>query len=411
MSAPQAVAHRAAVFAALEGLSLLVGFLMQPLLMRTLGLDNYGSYALACALGVLAYTLTDFGANLAAVTRGIELAPDSSAAHRHVWAVQGVKALAGGAIVLAGLAWAMVSHTPQAQVNAIAMTIGAASAWSFPMWFLFSRQKVLTIAASLLAARVLCLGAAVLVVAGPAQLPWALLFTLGAPLLGALIVLGDPDVRAHVRPCLPSNCELRAAAKDGLAMLWLSGHGVMSAAVFQSLLFALTSSATLGLFAAADRVRAGVQGLFTAFGSAVFPHFVQRRVGVGVDKEEEVWALLRLQVTVAAVVALALIGLAPDIVRIVLGTEFSDAAHVLRVLSLALVTTTLLAGLGLQVMLPRRLGRYYTAATLAVLLVQCMALLAFAPGLSEVAAAVAVVASEGAVALILCALMWRRRRA
>lgn len=402
------VARRAALFAALEGLSLFVGFLMQPLLMRALGLAAYGSYALACALGVLAYTLTDFGANFAAVTRGIELASDEAAARRHVWAVQSVKALAGAGTVLASLVWALVAGTAQAQAIALAMAIGAASAWSFPMWFLFSRQKVLSIAASLLLARVVCLGAAFAVVQGPAQLGWALLFTLGAPLLGTLIVMADADLRAQWPPCKPKRDELQAAASSGLAMLWLSGHGVMSAAVLQSLLFSMTSSATLGLFAAADRVRAGVQGLFTAFGSAVFPRFVQHGVEGDAAAGARVWPLLRLQFVVAGGVALALVVGAPEIVRIVLGPQFGAAVDVLRVLALALLTTTLLAGLGVQVMLPRRMGRMYTLATVAVLGLQCLAMMAVAPGLGAAGAAGAVVASEGVVALVLWGRLRRR---
>ena len=402
------VASRAALFAALEGLSLFVGFLMQPLLMRALGLATYGSYALACALGVLAYTLTDFGANFAAVTRGIELADNPAAARRHVWAVQSVKALAGAATVLVGLGWAWIAGTAQAEAVALAMAIGAAAAWSFPMWFLFSRQKVLSIAASLLLARVVCLGAAFVVVQGPAQLSWALLFTLGAPLLGALIVMGDAELRAQLPPCRPRRKDLRDAASSGLAMLWLSGHGVMSTAVLQSLLFGMTSSATLGLFAAADRVRAGVQGLFTAFGSAVFPRFVQYRVDGDEAAGTRVWSLLRLQLVAAGGVALALVLGTPEIVRIVLGPQFEAAVGVLRVLALALLTTTLLAGLGVQVMLPRQMGRQYTLATLGVLSLQCLALMVVARQ-GAVGAAAVVVLSEGIVGSVLWVQLRRRR--
>lgn len=408
MNPTGALASRAMLFAGMEGLSLVVGFLMQPLLMRALGPAMYGSYALACALGVLAYTLTDFGFNYAGVKRAVELSRDASAAHRHFWAVQAVKACAGGAAVLLGAWWAAMADTPQARLIALAVAVGSAAAWCFPMWFLLGRQKVIWTSSSMLAARVICLGAVAWTVHGPSQLGWAVLLTLGAPLLATVLLLADREVRAQLRPCAPRREDLRDAAMAGVSMLWLSGHGVASAAVAQSLLMSTTNSSTVGLFAAADRVRAGLQGLFAAFGVAVFPRFVQQQVEGDVGGQARVWSLLRLQLAAALLLGLPVFIWAPEIVRFVLGVQFGDSAPVLRVLVVALLGTTALAGLGVQVMLPRGQGLQYTLATLGVLGLQCAGVLLLAPRLGASGAAWALVLSEGFVALVLLVALTRR---
>ncbi|MDZ7592763.1 MAG: hypothetical protein U5L05_19235 [Rubrivivax sp.] len=192
-------------------------------------------------------------------------------------------------------------------------------------------------------------------------------------------------------------------------MLWLSGYGVASAAVFQSLLLSSTTSATLGLFAAADRVRAGVQGLFTAFGSAVFPRFVQDQVEGYAVGQTMVWPLLRLQVVAALLAGLPIFIFAPEIVRVVLGPQFLESAPVLRVLAFALLSTTMLAGLGVQVMLPCGLGPHYTLATLTVLALQCLWLLLLVPRHGATGAACALVFSEGIVAVVLLMTLARRK--
>ncbi|MDZ7592762.1 MAG: hypothetical protein U5L05_19230 [Rubrivivax sp.] len=156
--------------------------------------------------------MTDFGFNFAGVKRHVELARDSDAAHRHFWAVQTVKTLAGGATLLFGLAWSAVAGTQQARLIALAVAVGSAAAICFPMWFLFGRQKVIWISSSLLVARVSCLLAVVIVVQGPPQLQWAVIFTLGAPMLAAIFLLADLEVRAQLRPCLDKlgqNCAPR----------------------------------------------------------------------------------------------------------------------------------------------------------------------------------------------------------
>jgi O-antigen/teichoic acid export membrane protein len=218
----------------------------------------------------------------------------------------------------------------------------------------------------------------------------------------------DADLRAQLRPCRPARAELRDATHSGLSTLWLSSQGVVSAAVIQSLLMASCGSATLGLYAAADRVRGGVQGLFTAFGTAVFPRLVQQRLQGHAAGQRTAWSLLRLQLLAAAVGALALLAGAPAVVAVVSGPAYVDTVPLLRVLALTLISTTLLSGLGLQLMVPQGQTRLYGRAMLLLLLLQVIALAALAPARGALGAAWALLLCEGAVGLALLVFMVRR---
>lgn len=406
MNAGRAHTSHALLFAALEALSLLVGFLMQPLLMRAFGPGAYGQYALALSLGIVAATVTDFGFNLSGIVRAVELAGDAAQARRHFWAVQGVKALAGAATVaLAAIALTLAGGTEQPGVI-VAMVMGAAAAWCFPGWYLLSRQRLLTVACSLLLARLLCLAAVAAWVREAHQVPLALVLTLAAPALAGLFVIGAGELRAVIRPTPPGAHLWRQVWRDGLSTLWLSVQGVVSSAALQGLLFVLAGSTVLGLYAAADRVRAGVQGLFTAFGTAVFPRLVQQQVQRRPGAHAQAGQLLRLQLFAATVVALVLALLAPQVVRFISGPGFDAAVPVLRVLALSLPGSIALAVLGLQILVPRGRTREFSIAMVVVLLLQVGLLPLLVPPLGATGAAWALLACEGGVAAVLA---WRLR--
>ena len=93
---------------------------------------------------------------------------------------------------------------------------------------------------------------------------------------------------------------------------------------------------------------------------------------------------------------------------LVSGTQFDGAAPVLRLLALALLSSTLLAALGVQVMLPRGWSRQFSIATVAALLLQCLALVALVPAFGAPGAALALLLSE---ATVVAGLLWWLRRA
>ena len=410
MSAHGAPWRGPALVTAVEGLSLLVGFVAQLLLMRALGPASYGGYVLACAVGVLVATATDFGFNYAGVQRAVELRDDESARHRHFWAVQACKAVLGALATLLVVLLAPPLAGPHAGNVLLASALAALAALCFPAWYLLARQQALRMALSLLLARGLCCLAMAWLVRAPEQVALAVALTVAAPLLAAPGALLQADLRRRLRHPLFDVAALRRSFLLGATTFWAASLPGLAAAVVQALVLACGSATVLGLYAAADKVRAALQGLFLAFGTAAFPASVRHFT----DDRRQGWhqglRLLRLQLAVAVAVALPLALWPHEIVRLVSGPAFADAAPVLRLLALAVVTSTLVATLGVQLLIPLGRAGLYTRATAAGLALHVLALVLLVPRLGATGAALALVLADLAAAALLLPALRRMER-
>lgn len=356
--------------AAVEGVSLLVAFLAQPYLMRTLGPAAFGTYVLACAAGLLAATITDFGFNYAGVREALALRDDAAASHRLFWRVQLAKLVVGLACAAAGLLLAHANGGPLPLAGAVAL--GAASALLFPAWHLLAVGRAVLLSLALLAGRLISLAGLLLFVRGSEDLAAAVAWTLAAPLLAAPLTLADATLRGHLRWVAVGPREVWSALRLGSATAWIAVLPTATSALVQSLIAGLASTSTLGVYAAADKLRSALQGLFVAFGVAAFPASVAAAGRANTTRAAG--GALWPHALLAAAVAVPLAMLAEPVVATVSGPGFEAAAPVLVVLSLALVTGTMLQASGVQWLLPAGRAGLYAAAAAVGLAVHLLAL-------------------------------------
>ncbi|MBZ8141416.1 hypothetical protein CLD22_16105 [Rubrivivax gelatinosus] len=374
---------------ALEAASLVVGFLTQLLLMRSLGPAAYGQCVLAVAVGVGVCTLADFGFNYAGTRQAVLWADEPLRRQRLFWAVQAVKAAVGSAALL------LLALLPGTAAMLPAAALAVLGALLFPTWYLMARRRLVPTAAALLAGRVAMLLAIAAAVRGPGDAVLASALNSSAALVALAVAARDPELRA-LRPCRPRAPELVQAWTLGLSTLWVNAVPALGAALVQALIGQLGSHATLGQYAAADKVRAGIQGLFTALGQALFPGSVRAEVG-GRRGQRLAPALLLL----AALAALPLV-LAPGaIVAVVAGPGYEAAADALRVMSLAVLSSTAVTAFGLLDLVSRGQDAAFARAIAAGLTAQVAALLLLVPALGASGAAWALfIADAAALALI-----------
>ncbi len=391
---------RAAQYGALEAGSLAVGFLLQALLMRALGPSAYGTYALAGALGVLALTVTDFGFNVAGVRMQVTLGEteghSGSAARRLFWSVQLVKAMVALLVMALGWGWSKVQGGDDAVGWALGM--GAAAAWAYPSWRLMALDRAVPMGLSLLLMRVTALLAASFWPPGPPGVHWAVALTFGPQLVAGLALWAlDPGLRPVRRPCKPDQQSILKAGRAGLGALWLGLQPLVSAAVLQAVLLQAGGALVLGWYAAADRVRAGLQGLFTAFGAAVFPQLLGRSPS---NTPLNGQGLVRMQVGLAFIAAASLSLAAPWVMARVSGTGYTPSVSVLQILAWSLLTSTALGALGMQRLVPAGAQRLLGQALAGLLLAQCVGIALAVPLAGATGAAMVLVASEALAALL-----------
>ena len=384
---------------ALEALSLLVGFLMQPYLMRVLGPAAFGSYVLTVSIATLAATLTDFGFNFAGVQRAIELSGDDVRGHRHFWCVSLCKAAVGAAALLVIVPLCVALNSPLALGIALASSAAVVAAVLFPTWWLLATDRLLLMAGALLVARTVGLGLVLWGVHGPEDTLWAATLTVGAPMLAAgLCLVIDSELRGRLRWQSATLAEWLTVLRLGASTAWVASLPSLSAALVHGLVGSLGSTATLGQYAAADKIRAAIQGLFTAFGHASFPGSVKRLRGPDAGAA---WPLLKAQVLISATAALPLFVFADEVVLWVSGPHFDEAGSALRLLALALVSSTFVAALGVQVLLPLKLVLRHATAMLGGLAVHALALALLVPRWGAPGAAAALLVADACAALLM----------
>lgn len=382
---------------ALEALSLVVGFLTQLLLMRQLGPAGYGECVLAVAVGLGVTTLTDFGFNIAGTRQAVGWTDDAAARHRLFWSVTATKACVGlAAVVLLALLPGSAALLPAAAASAL----GAAL---FPTWYLTARGRLVVNAATLLGGRLAVLLAVAALVRRPGDAGLAAVLNCLPALVALLLLMREPELRAVWRPLAITFADLRQAARLGLPALWIGAVPALGGAMVQALIGHLGSAATLGEYAAADKVRAGIQGLFTALGQALFPASVARHAA-GNGGARLAPTLLGL----AGLAALPLVLVPQQIIAVVAGPGYEAAAGAIRVMGLAVVSSTAVTAFGLLGLLARGLDGAYVRALLAGLAAQAAALAWLVPAHGATGAAWTLFIAD-AVALTLIGTVARRR--
>ncbi len=374
--------------AGLEAASLVIGFLTQTYLMRTLGAAGYGQCVLAVAISLGLGTLTDFGFNYAATRQAVHWAEDPIARHRLYWSVIATKVCIGTSALF------IVALLPQATDLLPATATAIAGAIAFPTWYLLARHLLLQMAGALLAARAAMLLMITVFVAGPADVVIASVLNCAAPLAALVLVMGHRELRPMLRPRRVHRAEIAETFRLGLSTAWITTMPALGSALVQTLIGTLGSHATLGQYAAADKIRAGIQGLFTALGQALFPIIVARqRAGTSAAR------LPTLLLAMATIAALPLTMIPKVMVTFVAGEGFGEAAEALRVMSLAVIGSTAATAFGTLGLVARQQDAAFARAVTVGLLVQAGGLVALVPAFGAVGAAWALVIASAATLL------------
>lgn len=392
----------ASMVTAVEGLSLLVGFIAQPFLMRALGIEAYGEYVLALSVGTLASTLTDFGFNYAGVQRSTAAREDPDRLARYFWAIQSTKVMVGSALVtLAGLLL-LVSSWAESYMLVVAVTVGVLSAVSFPAWHLLSLGRLMTLAWTLLLGRSICLLAIVAFVGSSNDRYWALILSLGAPLVSAAVL--RVFYRNLIRvPWSPIGArDLFDTLRVGLSSLWIAGVPAVQGALVPVMVLYVTSGNTLGLYASADKIRAGVLGLFLAFSSSMFSGSLATSITESAAQtRSRAWRVAGQTSLLAGLAALPLVLVPEALLTLISGPMYLGASEALRWMGVVVILSAFNQALVLHFL--AQAGRYGTAfaAVVSSLVVYCLVMLAWAGPYEAWGAVVCMLFAESLLCILL----------
>ncbi len=394
----------------LEVLSLLMALVTLPYLMRVLGPVAFGKYAFGVAAAGVLSACVDYGFNQFGPKAVSRITTDGEQRATIFWAIQYTKLQLAAAAVpaLAGLAWVLGLHDNYAAVLPPAVA-GVAASLLFPQWFLQGAQRYRTLAASAAAARVLAALATMVFVTSPNDAPLAVTLQACTGVVAGLLALCDGGYRVAIRWHKPARGGSRYYLRAG-GPLFLSTAAVSAYTTAVPLVIALLATpATVGLFGAADKMRAAVQSIVASVGVAAFPQFslwMKEDRARGLKAARKV---LVLQCALAILAIAAMLMLAEPAILLAVGTSFLPAVPVAQVLVFCIFCTAVSNTLGMQIMLPLNMDRAFSGILSLCAAVGLLAVWLLCSRWQAMGVALAVLGTEALVALLMALTLWHRK--
>ena len=408
-AAGPAAVRGATVRVAGYGIGVVLSVVSAAVLLRYLGVEDYGRYATIFSLMTIVSGVTEAGsANIGVRELSVRPEHEHRAVTRNLQGLRLTLTFAGCVIALlfavaAGYEDAMVLGTALAAAGLLITVLGST------LWIpLLAELRLGVVTVLELIRQVVTVGALVGLVAAGAGL--ALLLGAQIPVAIALVVSSVIAVRssALLRPAFHWS-EWRRLFADSVPYAAATAIGILYSYVTVVIMSLVATETEVGLFSAAFRifiVIAGVPGLLVA---SAFP--VLARAGRD-DHERLQYGLQRLfdmfAVLAAGAALLTAVG-APVAIEVVAGADYAGAVDVLRIQALALMGTFFLA-LGAFALLALRLHAALVVANIAGLVVSSALTFALAPEFGAEGAAVANLVGEIVLATLYLAWLWRRAR-
>lgn len=389
--------------------NLVVPLITLPYVSRVLGSDGFGLVAFSQSLSFLLGLVIGWGFDQSA-SRDVAVKRDDPGGLSSLTAqIVGARLILSlVALIIAAIVYLTSSTTRGSPEFVLMAWVAAVATGLTPLWFFLGLERLRAPSSIALGVRVVAAGLTFVLVqnSGDAWIVMAL-FT-GSAVAGALITSGMllRSVglrRPSVRPAL-------SAIRAGTAMF----AGIAGLSLYTSmnvvLLGFLGTRAEVAHFSAAERVVRSAIQLLQPITTAAYP-----RITYLESSGNQRRAVRLLLIGAGLVLSIALVGgavlflLAPELIRLIFGPQFADAAGVLRVLCALLPITTMAYVAGTWLMVKRQ-DRRIMQITLAggVLNIALAPLLVHLAGINGMA--VSVVCAEFAV-MVLAIIVAARRGA
>lgn len=366
-----------------------------PYLARVVGVDGFAVIGLAAAIGSVVGLVIDWGFGFTAVQAVAAARDVPGEVNRIIWNTIAAKALLAIPVLFALVASVELLVADQLTRVAIIVCGLGLVAGSFGVdWALRGLERFDKSASASIAGRVVVLPCYFLLVQSEQDIVWAVAIQTGAGVVSAAISWSMVWNAGHLSWPTWSISGAARQIRGGSAVFMsqlVAPLGTGSGVVMLTL---LSTTNQLGLFAGSDKIRVALQRplapMFAVFFSRI--SFMVEHDSARVPTT--VGRVIAVQFSIAVVVAIGMVVLSEPLVRILLGSQFSDAIPVVQVFAISIVSTAMNGCLNQMIMLPMNMRRAHglTMTSGALMAVLLMAPCTFMWG--AIGSAIALVCSE-----------------
>lgn len=343
----------------MQGANYLIPLMTFPYLTRVLGVNQFGVYAFILTLSQYFVLVTDFGFNLSASKRIAQANGDKKTISEIYWATISAKCLIGilcGSVVLAIYFFNVNNPDYNGVIFILFAIVGSVFT---PIWFFQGIEKISALTLTNITSRAMAIPLILWLVTSTDDVNLAILVQGAVAILAATISQVLVYRSGTIIKINFSLAATLAQLKESLP-LFISTVAIslytMSTPVILNL---VSNSYEIGLYGSADRLRGALIGLFLVIGSAIYP----RINNLFVTDKVAMYQLLRKIIIAKCSFALTIIAgvwlFAPQLVALLLGTEFIVAADVLKVMSIQFFTVLMSIAMANYLLLPFGYRREY----------------------------------------------------
>lgn len=399
------------MMAILQMANILFPLLVTPYLLRTLGVSQFGVYAIAQAVAAYALLVADYGFNLSAVKEIASSRNEKEEVSAIFWNVFFAKMVLaiGGTVVILILPFVDVYFFSMKYV----LYAGIPLIWGtvvFPQFFFQGIERMGFITLSMLAARGVNLVLILILVRDSADVAVAnLLMSMVTVVAGFFSIIFIYKNKLVKKP-IASRVFVIKTLREGWH-LFLSQLSVSFFTLINPLVLGFyAGKESVGYFTAADKIRNAVQSLLAPISNAVYP-----RVNALLSENKSQAKRLILitlfgQTAMMLFICTGLYVLRADAVRWFAGVGYSSANQVLAWTCWVPLMSAISYVMGIYVMIPLGMQRQFSGTLVLAALIHVGMLFLLVPQAKEVGAAQAVVVTEISILLIMgIALIFRFR--
>lgn len=331
--------------------SLLLPLLAFPWLGRVLEPANFGLLMYMCLFPPIIALLVEWGFPLGGARQAARYRDNKTRLTELLGEITSSKiCLAGMGVALAGMVMPLLPHAAEWPMAYFFAVLAGVARGLTPLWFYqgtgrnLHRLAVWEISFSLLA-----LGLVFLLIKEPGQWSYYLY------IITLCKLASNISLTLRLRSTYPFNITFKSI----LGTLQKNGAlfgGLFSASAyhysFQLVLGYFLGSADIGIIVAVDKMTRAVTGMLTPFTQTIFPEICILRDKNPKNALNVIRLSLSLTFVLSALVATLIWFMAPFLIRLALGGEYSTGANILRAMLLAIPFATVGQVLGTQLLIP-----------------------------------------------------------
>lgn len=347
--------HNIAALGSVQIANYIVPLLTVPYLTRTLGIDAWGEIALAQVVFLYFILLVDYGFSWSAVRQIAEERSNPVAVSKifnATWAAQWI--LLCLSIPLLAI---IVSVTPMMRDVWPLYAVGTAVLLGqvlFPVWLMQGLEKLREVALIQLFTRVLLLIPIFIFIHSPDDMVLTMAIQSLGGVVSGVLCLYLIFRQKVVIPSWPAWRDVRSAFRDGWGLFLSRGWISLYTNLIPLILGIVSGAAAVGIYSLANKVRSVAQSMLAPVSQAIFPRMSHLYAHDAGAAQSLLKTSLLVVVGVAGISGLGIFILADWIINILGGSEFHQAADVLRWLSMVPLIVGLSNVFGVQVMIPNK---------------------------------------------------------